>query len=228
MPVDQDRRAELGVGLADQALQRRVIGRVHGVYPPGGLGEGQLAAVDLLSFGDDAGDRPQSGRHARRAATGEGGQLVLEHGRVKVVGLAVHVDIGAGVAGGDHHRGHAPRRPAPGRRPERPRTGVWSPHPTSRRPSSPADRAGRSGARRTPAGSSAPDRRGRRSGTALEHPPAMHPRGETRPDRAPAWRGPLRRTTMSHVGRSWRPLLARRSVAATIRASFIAGLHMAP
>ena len=37
-----------------------------------------------------------------RPRPGEGRQLVLEHGRVQLVGLAVDVDVGAGVAGGDH------------------------------------------------------------------------------------------------------------------------------
>ena len=110
MPVDQDRQAGARPGLGDQVGQRRVIGPVHLLDPLRRLGEGQLADVDLLAVGDDAGDGPQAGGDPRSAAAGEGRQLILEHPLVQLVGRAIDIDEGPGEARLDDYRPGLGRR----------------------------------------------------------------------------------------------------------------------
>ncbi len=86
-----------------------MIGSVHRFDAPTGLREGELAVVDLPALGHQAGDRAQAGGHPGGAPAGELGQVVQEHPLIELVGLSIHVEIGAGITG-QQHRASVPGR----------------------------------------------------------------------------------------------------------------------
>ena len=89
------RDAEGGDRIAQQALQRRVIGQVDALDPHAGVVEGQPLAIDRLVLGDDAGQRAEAGGDARAGGVEAIRQRLDEHLRVEFPGLAVDVEIGA-------------------------------------------------------------------------------------------------------------------------------------
>ncbi len=64
-----------------------------------GLGEGELAVVDLAPLRHQPGDGAQPRGHPRGAGPRELRQGVGEHRRVQLIGLAVHIDVGARIPG---------------------------------------------------------------------------------------------------------------------------------
>ncbi len=99
VPVHQHCDATSGPGVVDQLSQCAMIGAVDGFDPPARLGERELAIVNLPPLRHQARDRAESGGHPGGPRACELRQVVHEHARVQLVGLTVHVDIGAGVAG---------------------------------------------------------------------------------------------------------------------------------
>ncbi len=88
-----------GARFVEELSQGQMIGPVHRLDTASGLGEGELAVVDLAPLGHQAGDGAEARGHPRGACAGEVWQVVLEHRRVELIGLAVHIDVGARVAG---------------------------------------------------------------------------------------------------------------------------------
>ena len=102
---------------------------------------GDALVVDFLRVADHARDRAEPAGHPHRARIGERRQPAVEHARIELVGLAIHVDIAARKMrahqriAARHHAGdqfvdegvlRAPQRreiepwPASGRRADRP------------------------------------------------------------------------------------------------------------
>ena len=67
----------------NRAGQGLVIGPVDRFDPLARLIEGQLVPIDLLPFAHHPGDRAEAGGDPGGAGAGEGGQLVLEHPRIR-------------------------------------------------------------------------------------------------------------------------------------------------
>ena len=86
-----------------------MVGPIQPVDAVGGLGEGQLVAVDLLAAGHHPGDGAEAGGDARRMGVDEGRQGVFEHFGVELEGLAVGVHIGARIQRLDQRRAHLRR-----------------------------------------------------------------------------------------------------------------------
>ena len=107
MAVEQHGEAERRLGRANERAERRVIGLVVALDARHGVGEAQLAAIDLGAVGDDAGDRAKPAAHPGRMGVDVGRQRVLEHRRVELVGLAVDVDVGARKQRPDQRRAEA-------------------------------------------------------------------------------------------------------------------------
>ena len=93
--VDQHGGAEIAVHAGQQAPQRAVIGLVEPLDAAQRIVDRDALVVDLLRVADHARDRAEPARDPHRAGIGERGQAAVEHARVELVGLAVHVDIAA-------------------------------------------------------------------------------------------------------------------------------------
>ena len=63
--------------------------------------DGQPLAVDLLGVGNDAGNRAKAPDHPRRLGVGKRRQPALKQLGIKLIGLAINVEIGAREAGRD-------------------------------------------------------------------------------------------------------------------------------
>ena len=83
------------VGVDEQLAERPVVGLVDRIDPLQAFVDGERTGVDLLAFGDDAGNRAEAAGDADRADVGVGRQAAGEHLRVELVGLAVDVEPGA-------------------------------------------------------------------------------------------------------------------------------------
>lgn len=92
--IDEDRVAELPGGALDEAAQHPVIGLVEPLDARDRLLDGDAAGIDLLPVGDDARHRAEPARHPHRARVGEGRKPPVEHARIELEGLAVHVEEG--------------------------------------------------------------------------------------------------------------------------------------
>ncbi len=95
MAVDQHRGAEVPVHAREQPPQRPMVGLVQPLDAPDGVVDRNALAVDFLGVAHHAGHRAESARHPHGAGIGEGREPAVEHARVELVGLAVHVDIAA-------------------------------------------------------------------------------------------------------------------------------------
>ena len=84
------------MGLVDQPPQRPVIRLVERLDPPQRVVDGKPLAIDFLPVADHARDGAEAAGHPHRAGIGEARQAAGEHPRIELIGLAVHVDIGAG------------------------------------------------------------------------------------------------------------------------------------
>ena len=89
------RRAEIAMHARQQAAQRAVIGLVQPLDAPQRVVDRDALVVDLLRVADHARDRAEPARDPHRARIGERGQAAVEHARIELVGLAIHVDIAA-------------------------------------------------------------------------------------------------------------------------------------
>ncbi len=81
--------------LVDQPAQRAVIGLVEHLDPPQRLVDVEPLAIDFLAVADHARDGAETAGDPHRAGVGKARQPPGEHPRVELIGLAVHVDIGA-------------------------------------------------------------------------------------------------------------------------------------
>ena len=78
-----------------------MIRLMDGFDPPTRLAEGELAPVDFLPLRHHPRDGAQAGGDPRRPRRRKGGERVLEHPLIELVRLAVHVDVGPRIPGGD-------------------------------------------------------------------------------------------------------------------------------
>ena len=102
MAVDQQAGAETGAGLGDQLRPaRRGTAASRCGCAASASAKRQLAAVDRLAGGDDAGDRAEPRADAGAGGVDPGRQRVGEHRRVELPGLAVGVAPGAREGGGE-------------------------------------------------------------------------------------------------------------------------------
>ena len=95
MAVDQHRHAEATTGRAEQVEQGVVERPIVGGDAPLGLGQAQLAGVDLAASGHRPSDRAKPTRNPHRGGVRVRRQRVREHPWVELVGLAVGIDEGA-------------------------------------------------------------------------------------------------------------------------------------
>ena len=84
------------MGLVDQPPQRPVIRLVERLDPPQRVVDGKPLAIDFLPVADHARDGAEAAGDPHRAGIGEARQASGEHARIELIGLAVHIDIGAG------------------------------------------------------------------------------------------------------------------------------------
>ncbi len=84
------------MGLVDQPPQRAVIRLVKRLDPSQRVVDGKPLAIDFLPVADHARDGAEAAGHPHRAGIGKTRQASGEHPRIELIGLAVHVDIGAG------------------------------------------------------------------------------------------------------------------------------------
>ena len=69
-----------------------MVGLVQALDALEGLVDRDALAVDFLGVADHARDRAQAASDAHGAGIGKGGQAALEHARIELIGLSVHVD----------------------------------------------------------------------------------------------------------------------------------------
>jgi hypothetical protein len=98
MAVDQHGEAELPDRPLHQPPQGPVIRLVESLDPLQRVLHRQPARIDFLRLANDPRDGAQAPGNPHGAGIDIGGELPLEHARVELVGLAVHVEIGAGKA----------------------------------------------------------------------------------------------------------------------------------
>ena len=110
MAIEQQAIAEALARLVDQPFEGRVVGMIEPVDPPKGLGEAQLAAIDLLPVGDDLGDGAQTRRDPWRAGVDIGRQGIGEHVGVKLERFPVGIEKRPGEQGPDQRRAEQGRR----------------------------------------------------------------------------------------------------------------------
>ena len=79
----------------EQAAQRPVVGLVQPLDAPQRVVDRDALVVDFLRVTDHARDRAEPAGDPHRARVGERGQAAVEHARIELVGLAVHVHIAA-------------------------------------------------------------------------------------------------------------------------------------
>ena len=84
------------MGLVDQPPQRTVIRLVERLDPPERVVDGKPLAIDFLPVADHARDGAEAAGDPHRARIGKARQAAGEHAWIELVGLAVHIDIGAG------------------------------------------------------------------------------------------------------------------------------------
>jgi hypothetical protein len=84
------------VRLVDQPPQGAVVRLVERLDPAQRLVDIEPLAVNLLPVADHARDGAETAGDPHRAGIGKARQPAGEHARIEFVGLAVHVDIGAG------------------------------------------------------------------------------------------------------------------------------------
>ncbi len=102
--VDQDGHAEPAARLFDQVRQGRVEGAVQPLDALEGHADRHALPVDLLAVGDDAGDGAEAAHDAGGLGVGEVGQAPAEQFRIELIGLPVHVEVGAGKTRRDQGR----------------------------------------------------------------------------------------------------------------------------
>src|SRR5882672_6035731 len=95
MAIHQDHGSERLMGLVDQPPQRTVIRLVERLDPPQRLIDRKPLAVDFLPVADHARDGAETAGDPHRARVGKARQTAGEHARIELIGLAIHVDIGA-------------------------------------------------------------------------------------------------------------------------------------
>src|SRR5437868_14730174 len=99
MTVYDQRIAEALLRRLDQLAERAVIGAIEPFDARQRVRQMQLAAINVLTGGDDPRNRTESDLDARRAGIDEVGKALSEHCGIKLVRLPIDVEIGAREAG---------------------------------------------------------------------------------------------------------------------------------
>ncbi len=95
MAVDQHGGAEIAVQPGKKPPQRPVIGLVEAFDAGERVIDRNAAVVDFLGVANHPGHRAEAAGDPHRTGIGEGRQAAVEHARVELIGLAVHIDIAA-------------------------------------------------------------------------------------------------------------------------------------
>ena len=85
-------------GLArpvDEIGKGAVIGPVDRFYAKERIGELERSAIDFITLADNARDRAEPPGDPHRGDIGKARQILPEHARIELIGLAIHIEIGA-------------------------------------------------------------------------------------------------------------------------------------
>ena len=95
MAINQHGGAEIAMQPHENPPQGAVVGLVQAVDPLERLGDRNTLIVDFLRIADHARNRAEPAGHPHRSRIGERRQPAVEHSRIKLVRLAIDVDIAA-------------------------------------------------------------------------------------------------------------------------------------
>jgi hypothetical protein len=84
-------RRRIADASGEQPAQRAVIGLVQALDARQRIVHRDALVVDFLGVADHPRHRAEAARHPHRTGIGERGKAALEHARIELIGLAVHV-----------------------------------------------------------------------------------------------------------------------------------------
>src|SRR6185503_14562988 len=103
MAINQHCRAKIAMQTAEKPAQSPMIRLVEAFDALQGIVDWYALVVDFLGIANHSRDGSKASGYTHRPGIGEGRQAAIEHPRIELVWLAVHVDKTAGEVGA-HHR----------------------------------------------------------------------------------------------------------------------------